>query len=153
MLFLSSNGTSVLRGGARGACTPLSFRTPLFFRTPPRGGVRKKIGGSPLLFCCPLVFQTPSPTMYDCCLILIFMPYGLFILVFFFLINKHFLYIFNGRFTKERRKKKIKGGSRFIFRGEGVIWLFQEFLEGGGENVWNGRRRGYKGCRCIAWTI
>ena len=64
-------------------------------------------------------------------MILIFMPYGLFILVFFFLINKHFLYIFNGRFTKERRKKKIKGGSRFIFRGEGVIGLFRKFLGGG----------------------
>ena len=120
-LKISYIGMSVLRGGARGACTPLSFRTPLFFRTPPQRGGAKKNRGVPLLFCCPLVFQTPSPTMYDCCLILIFMPYGLFILVFFFLINKHFLYIFNGRFTKERRKKNIKGGSRLIFKGEGVI--------------------------------
>ena len=49
--------TSVFRGGARGACTPLSFRTPLFFSHPPARGGAKKIGGSPLLFCCPLVFQ------------------------------------------------------------------------------------------------
>ena len=52
-------------------------------------------------------------------MILIFMPYGLFILVFFFLINKHFLNIFNGRFTKERRKKKIKGAVDLFLGGRG----------------------------------
>ena len=52
-------------------------------------------------------------------MILIFMPYGLFILVFFFLINKHFLYIFNGRFTKERRKKKSRGGVDLCLGGPG----------------------------------
>ena len=57
---------SVLRGGARGACTPLSFRTPLFFSHPPARGGAKKNRGIPPFVLLPPCFPNPSPTMYDC---------------------------------------------------------------------------------------